>query len=76
MKPVNEENKEESDRRPSAQLLHLRRDGDSAPRSRSASHSRPDVRVIALDGNGSLLMDLGSLCTIATEAPCNVALIV
>ena len=31
--------------------------------------ARPDVRVICLDGDGSLLMNLGSLCTIATEAP-------
>jgi thiamine pyrophosphate-dependent acetolactate synthase large subunit-like protein len=38
--------------------------------------ARPDVRVIALDGDGSLLMNLGVLCTIATEAPANLALIV
>jgi sulfopyruvate decarboxylase subunit beta len=38
--------------------------------------ARPDVRVIALDGDGSLLMNLGSLCTIATTAPQNYALIV
>ncbi len=38
--------------------------------------SRPDVRVICLDGDGSLLMNLGSLCTIATLAPRNYALVV
>jgi thiamine pyrophosphate-dependent acetolactate synthase large subunit-like protein len=38
--------------------------------------ARPDVRVIALDGDGSLLMNLGSLCTIASEAPRNFALVV
>jgi sulfopyruvate decarboxylase subunit beta len=38
--------------------------------------ARPDVRVICLDGDGSLLMNLGSLCTIATEAPKNYALVV
>ncbi len=38
--------------------------------------ARPDVRVICLDGDGSLLMNLGSLCTIATEAPRNYALVV
>jgi len=38
--------------------------------------ARPDVRVIALDGDGSLLMNLGSLCTIATTAPPNYALVV
>ena len=38
--------------------------------------ARPDVRVICLDGDGSLLMNLGSLCTIATLAPPNYALVV
>lgn len=38
--------------------------------------ARPDVRVVCLDGDGSLLMNLGSLCTIATEAPRNYALVV
>ena len=38
--------------------------------------ARPDVRVICLDGDGSLLMNLGSLCTIATIMPPNYALVV
>jgi thiamine pyrophosphate-dependent acetolactate synthase large subunit-like protein len=38
--------------------------------------ARPDVRVICLDGDGSLLMNLGSLCTIATLAPRNLALVI
>ncbi|HSF02267.1 MAG TPA: thiamine pyrophosphate-dependent enzyme [Solirubrobacterales bacterium] len=38
--------------------------------------ARPDVRVVCLDGDGSLLMNLGSLCTIATVAPRNLALVV
>jgi thiamine pyrophosphate-dependent acetolactate synthase large subunit-like protein len=38
--------------------------------------ARPDVRVICLDGDGSLLMNLGSLCTIATLQPRNYALVV
>ena len=38
--------------------------------------ARPDRRVICLDGDGSLLMNLGSLCTIATQAPRNFALVV
>jgi thiamine pyrophosphate-dependent acetolactate synthase large subunit-like protein len=38
--------------------------------------ARPDVRVVCLDGDGSLLMNLGSLCTIATLAPRNYALVV
>ena len=32
---------------------------------------RPDKRVIVLDGDGSLLMNLGSLMTIGAEAPPN-----
>ncbi len=38
--------------------------------------ARPDVRVVCLDGDGSLLMNLGVLCTIATLAPPNLALVV
>ena len=38
--------------------------------------ARPDKRVICLDGDGSLLMNLGSLCTIATVAPRNLALVI
>jgi thiamine pyrophosphate-dependent acetolactate synthase large subunit-like protein len=38
--------------------------------------SRPDVRVVCLDGDGSLLMNLGSLCTIATLQPRNLALVI
>jgi len=38
--------------------------------------ARPDVRVICLDGDGSLLMNLGSLCTIATLRLHNYALVV
>ena len=38
--------------------------------------ARPDVRVVCLDGDGSLLMNLGSLCTIATLRPRNYALVV
>jgi thiamine pyrophosphate-dependent acetolactate synthase large subunit-like protein len=33
--------------------------------------ARPDVGVIVLDGDGCLLMNLGSLVTIASEAPPN-----
>lgn len=38
--------------------------------------SRPDVRVITLDGDGSLLMNLGLLCTVANEAPANLSIVV
>jgi len=37
---------------------------------------RPGVRVFALDGDGSLLMNLGSLATIANEAPPNLIVVV
>ena len=38
--------------------------------------ARPDRRVIAIDGDGSLLMNLGSLATIAACRPVNLVLVV
>src|SRR5260370_29696255 len=38
--------------------------------------ARPDVRVIVLDGDGSLLMNLGSLATIGLLRPENLLVIV
>jgi sulfopyruvate decarboxylase subunit beta len=38
--------------------------------------SRPDARVISLDGDGSMLMNLGQLCTVANTAPANLAIVV
>ncbi len=38
--------------------------------------SRPSLRVIVLDGDGSLLMNLGSLATIAAQRPQNLVHIV
>ena len=38
--------------------------------------ARPDRRVIALDGDGSLLMNLGALATIAACRPSNLVLLV
>ena len=38
--------------------------------------ARPDRRVVALDGDGSLLMNLGSLATIASSAPPNLLVLV
>src|SRR5881296_2776646 len=38
--------------------------------------ARPDIRVIVLDGDGSLLMNLGSLATIGMYAPGNLAVVV
>jgi thiamine pyrophosphate-dependent acetolactate synthase large subunit-like protein len=37
---------------------------------------RPDVKVISLDGDGSMLMNLGQLATMANEAPPNLSVIV
>ena len=38
--------------------------------------ARPDLRVFVLDGDGSLLMNLGSLATIGWMRPANLVLIV
>src|SRR6478609_9847334 len=38
--------------------------------------ARPDLRVFVLDGDGSLLMNLGSLATIGWTKPPNLVLIV
>lgn len=38
--------------------------------------ARPDRRVVVFNGDGSMLMNLGSLVTIAAEAPANLLLIV
>ncbi len=38
--------------------------------------ARPDRRVIVVDGDGSLLMNLGQLATVAAEAPANLLHIV
>src|SRR5437762_8876046 len=38
--------------------------------------ARPDVRVLVLDGDGSLLMNLGSLATIGLLRPSNLVLVV
>ena len=38
--------------------------------------ARPDLRVVVLDGDGSLLMNLGSLATIASQRPANLIHIV
>ena len=38
--------------------------------------SRPDTKVISLDGDGSMLMNLGQLCTVANTAPPNLSIVV
>ena len=38
--------------------------------------ARPETRVVCLDGDGSLIMNLGVLCTVANVAPKNLAVVV
>ncbi len=38
--------------------------------------ARPDRRVVAIDGDGSILMNLGSLATIADQSPNNFLLVI
>ena len=38
--------------------------------------ARPDVKVVCLDGDGSLLMNLGVLCTVANTAPPNLSVVI
>ena len=50
--------------------------GLAFPIALGAALAQPQRRVIALEGDGSLLMQLGCLTTIATQAPENLTLIV
>jgi phosphonopyruvate decarboxylase len=45
--------------------------GGASPLALGLALSQPDRRVLVLDGDGSLLMQLGSLATIAGAAPAN-----
>src|SRR5581483_6006400 len=45
--------------------------GQASSHALGLALGRPDVRVVVLDGDGSLLMNLGSLVTIANAAPKN-----
>ena len=38
--------------------------------------ARPDAKVVCLDGDGSLIMNLGMLCTVANVAPKNLCIVV
>ena len=38
--------------------------------------ARPDIRIVVLNGDGCMLMNLGCLVTIAAEAPANYSLVV
>lgn len=45
--------------------------GQASSHALGLALGRPDKRIIVLDGDGSLLMNLGSLVTIASVAPVN-----
>ena len=45
--------------------------GQASSHALGLALGRPDKRVLVFDGDGSLLMNLGSLVTIAAEAPAN-----
>jgi thiamine pyrophosphate-dependent acetolactate synthase large subunit-like protein len=38
--------------------------------------ARPDTKVVCLDGDGSLIMNMGMLCTVANVAPKNLCIVV
>ena len=50
--------------------------GSATPVGFGLALAQPDRRVLVLDGDGSLLMNLGCLATIAVHRPANLALIV
>jgi thiamine pyrophosphate-dependent acetolactate synthase large subunit-like protein len=50
--------------------------GLTSPIALGLALARPDRRVVALDGDGSLLMNLGALATIAACAPANLVVVV
>ena len=50
--------------------------GLAAPIALGVTLAQPDRRVIALEGDGSILMNLGALTTIATLAPANLTVII
>ncbi|MCU0888898.1 MAG: thiamine pyrophosphate-dependent enzyme [Rubritepida sp.] len=50
--------------------------GLAAPIALGVALAQPERRVLALEGDGSLLMQLGCLATIAARAPRNLAVIV
>jgi thiamine pyrophosphate-dependent acetolactate synthase large subunit-like protein len=50
--------------------------GLTTPLALGLALARPDRRVIALDGDGSLLMNLGTLATVASCGPANLVVVV
>ncbi|MBI2846409.1 MAG: thiamine pyrophosphate-binding protein [Chloroflexi bacterium] len=58
-------------KRPELDLHHTGCMGKASSLALGVALSQPRRRVIALDADGSLLMNLGSLVTIANQAPAN-----
>lgn len=50
--------------------------GLSIPIAFGVALARPERHVVALEGDGSLLMQLGCLCTVAMQAPKNLTIVV
>ena len=50
--------------------------GQAAPFALGLALAQPDKRVLLFSGDGELLMGLGALATIASQAPANLAIVV
>jgi thiamine pyrophosphate-dependent acetolactate synthase large subunit-like protein len=50
--------------------------GQAAPFALGLAKAQPDKRVLLIAGDGEVLMGLGALATIATEAPANLAIVI
>lgn len=50
--------------------------GQAAPFALGLAMAQPDKRVLLITGDGEMLMSLGSLATIANQAPLNLAIVV
>jgi thiamine pyrophosphate-dependent acetolactate synthase large subunit-like protein len=50
--------------------------GQAAPFALGLAMAQPDKRVVLITGDGELLMGIGSLATIANQAPANLAVVV
>src|SRR5919106_5703903 len=50
--------------------------GSAIPLALGMALARPDRRVVALEGDGSLMMNLGTLVTVGAEKPSNLVVIV
>ena len=63
-------------RRPSGELLHLGQHGLASSIGLGLAVVKPNAVVFVIDGDGSLLMNLGSLATIGWQQPANLVVVV